>query len=73
LDLSGNEIGALGLKHLSSLFEENNTINELVKMNHLMSIIFNFLTFFKIFPQKEFVKKLFRFGWSQIFDEYVQI
>ena len=30
LDLSGNEIGSSGLKHLASLFEENSTISELV-------------------------------------------
>lgn len=32
LDLSGNEIGFYGVKHLVSLFEENSTISELVKL-----------------------------------------
>ena len=31
LDLSGNEIGSHGVKHLVSLFEENSTITELVR------------------------------------------
>lgn len=30
LDLSGNEIGAYGVKHLAALFEENSNITELV-------------------------------------------
>jgi hypothetical protein len=35
LDLSGNEIGYYGVKHLVSLFEENSTITELVKKQKL--------------------------------------
>lgn len=30
LDLSGNSIGASGMKHLARMFEENSTINDLV-------------------------------------------
>ncbi len=42
MDLSGNEIGDLGLKHLSSLFEENNTITELVKLKSLLTFTMRF-------------------------------
>jgi Ran GTPase-activating protein (RanGAP) involved in mRNA processing and transport len=35
LDLSGNEIGASGVKHLSNLFDDNTTITDLVRISKL--------------------------------------
>jgi len=40
LDLSGNEIGYYGVKHLVSLFEENSTITELVKMPIFLYLVY---------------------------------
>jgi hypothetical protein len=41
LDLSGNEIGVIGVKHLSNLLSDNTTITELVSWS-LSTSLFNF-------------------------------
>lgn len=67
--MSGNDIGAYGLKHLAGLFEENTTIIDLVSNLFFIQLITNIKIQIQNFVL-ESSKKLYWFNRNEAFNRY---